>query len=58
MRVISPAVTIFDLTPYELAIYWIGRRKIFRLLLERGADLDVKNKVYTTFININLTQFT
>ena len=50
MKAIEPSLAIHMHTQDEQDVFWSDRRKIARLLIERGADLDVKNKVFHSLI--------
>ena len=50
MKAIAPSLALHRCTPDELDIFWSNRREVARLLIERGADLDVKDKVCHSLI--------
>ncbi len=50
MKAIEPSLAIHMHTQDEQDVFWSDRREIARLLIERGAALHVKNKVFHSLI--------
>jgi hypothetical protein len=50
MKAIEPSLAIHMLPPDEQDEFWSDRREIAQLLIEREADLDVKDKVCHSLI--------
>ena len=45
MKAIAPFLRGFQSTFDEKAVYWIDRRKIIQLLLDKGCDMNVQDNV-------------
>ena len=50
MKAIEPSLAIHMHTQDEQDVFWSDRREIARLLIERGAALDVQDKVCNSLI--------